>query len=778
MRTGACWVAALLLAAPLAQAADAGGRCSAAVEPALPAEAPPLPGGDPDEDLRSGDRAFRSGDLENAARSWRAAAQGFAAAGRAEQEGDARLRLAQAQLGLGRLVHARAEAARARELAGDRADAAREASALAVEGEIALAAGDADGADSLLEQALACAGAERPGLSAAIWNSRGSVRAARGAHAEAAQAYERAAADAARAGDAELAATSEANAVRARIDAGERDGMAQRLDALRARAGELPDSSAKLRVLIHAGRSYAALAESGAGGAAARRAAETLAEAAATAGRIGAKRDASYAQGYLGALYEKSGRAGEALDLTRRAIASAEQADAPEARYRWLWQLGRLQRAAARNGEAIDAYRAAVRTLAALRNEASSAAGAGARELEADVKPVYFGLVDLLLESAAASEDSATRQDLLREARAVVEALKVAELRDYFRDPCLGSEHALQAESVPRTVVVYPVLLPERTELIVSRVSGLERFSVPVPTATLEAEVRRFRALLEKRTTREYLPHADRLYDWLVRPYQAELAPEKTDTLVFVPDGALRTIPMAALRDAGTGKFLVEQVALAITPGLTLTEPRAIARESAVAMRAGLTQAVQGYPGLPYVADELDALGEAFGGTALVDERFVAPSVEHEIASRQLGIVHIASHGEFLPESSQSFVITYDGRIPMDSLGALVSMTRYREQPLELLTLSACQTAAGDSRAALGLAGVAVRAGARSALATLWSVNDRAAADLVSEFYFALREPNTSRAAALQRAQLALLGTLRYRHPGYWAPFVLVSNWL
>lgn len=97
---------------------------------------------------------------------------------------------------------------------------------------------------------------------------------------------------------------------------------------------------------------------------------------------------------------------------------------------------------------------------------------------------------------------------------------------------------------------------------------------------------------------------------------------------------------------------------------------------------------------------------------------------------------------------------------------------------MELLTLSACQTAAGDDRAALGLAGVAVKAGARSALATLWFINDQATALLITEFYHQLRDPDLSKAKALQRAQLILLNDRRYQHPGYWSPFLLIGNWL
>jgi CHAT domain-containing protein len=107
-----------------------------------------------------------------------------------------------------------------------------------------------------------------------------------------------------------------------------------------------------------------------------------------------------------------------------------------------------------------------------------------------------------------------------------------------------------------------------------------------------------------------------------------------------------------------------------------------------------------------------------------------------------------------------------------------VGYFKVRGQPLELLSLSACQTAAGDDRAALGLAGIAIKAGARSALATLWFVNDEASSALVVEFYRQLKNPSMSKAMALRQAQLKVLENPEYQHPIFWAPFLLLNNWL
>ena len=142
-------------------------------------------------------------------------------------------------------------------------------------------------------------------------------------------------------------------------------------------------------------------------------------------------------------------------------------------------------------------------------------------------------------------------------------------------------------------------------------------------------------------------------------------------------------------------------------------------------------------------------------------------------------IVHIASHGHFDDDVRKSFVLTFDKHLTLDDLEAYIRPGQLRDHPLDLLTLSACQTAAGDDRAALGLAGVAVKAGARSAFATLWSVNDAASTQLVGDFYRELTtHPQWSKAQALQAAQKKLLVQYRYAHPCYWAPYLIIGNWL
>jgi CHAT domain-containing protein len=754
-------------------------RCRAPLDPAeLSSSVSDAPA---DELLGAGLAAFRAGDYEDAVARWSAAANKLRAAGDSGREIDARLQLAQGYAALGQVSRALASLERGRELADGLDDPVRSASLLAVLGDTALAIGDVPLAEQQLDAALVRAReSDKPALEAAVLNSRGNAYAARGAHAEAATAYETSARLAQAAGEKGLYANASANAVRAHIEADELDDAAGRIVVLEAAVIALSDSSSKARVFVHLGRSREQLGERRPEAAAAQRiaAGKDYDAGRAVAERIGDRRTASYALGYLGALYEREGRGVEAADLTRRALFAAQEGRAPEALYLWQWQLARIRAADLDVEGAIEAYRGAVATLDQLRNEAAvSPAGAG-RDFESSVKPVYFGLVDLLLQRAVATEERTARERLLHEARNTVEDLKTEELRDYFEDECLAAQQTAAPDAIPNTLVVYPIVLEDRTELIVSTPEGMRSFVVDVSSEQLNTEVRALRQLLEKRTTREYRPHAATLYDWLIRPVLQASGSAAIDTFVFVPDGSLRTIPVAALYDRETKQFLVQQLPVAIVPGLTLTDPRRIPRKGLRLLVAALTEAVQGFPALPYVAGEVEAIRGVFGGETLMNEQFVESAVEDELRKSRFGIVHIASHGEFTANSRDSFLLTYDGKLPMDRLAGLVSLTQYGDEPIELLSLSACETAAGDERAALGLAGVAVRSGARSALATLWAVNDQASADLVAEFYRQLQDESVSRAQALQRAQLSLIETRRYRHPGYWAPFLLINNWL
>lgn len=195
-------------------------------------------------------------------------------------------------------------------------------------------------------------------------------------------------------------------------------------------------------------------------------------------------------------------------------------------------------------------------------------------------------------------------------------------------------------------------------------------------------------------------------------------------------------------------------------------------------LAVGVTEAVQGFPALPNVAAELEMLQKTFRTTTLLNRDFLAANFEQALKTQPFTMVHVASHGQFDADVADTFLLTFDEKVTMDRLDRFIGVFKFRDEPLELLTLSACDTAAGDDKAALGLAGIAIKAGARSAMATLWQVHDVVAAELVASFYKELLDPSVSRAAALQRAQVKILRDPRYEHPGFWSPFLMINSWL
>jgi CHAT domain-containing protein len=140
-------------------------------------------------------------------------------------------------------------------------------------------------------------------------------------------------------------------------------------------------------------------------------------------------------------------------------------------------------------------------------------------------------------------------------------------------------------------------------------------------------------------------------------------------------------------------------------------------------------------------------------------------------------LIHIASHGEFTGNSRNNYILTWDGKMTLDHLDKFIRNNAVRKTPVELLSLSACKTAAGDDRASLGLAGLAVKSGARTAVASLWDIDDKSTSELFVAFYRNIKAgTDINRAEALRQAQLEI--KQRYDHPYFWSPFLLIGNWL
>jgi len=545
------------------------------------------------------------------------------------------------------------------------------------------------------------------------------------------------------------------------------------------------------------------------------------------------RRAQTYALGYLARLYHEQGQLSRAIELTRQALVLAPgqniTGDAREISYVWQSQLGSLLREQGDTKGAITAYTAAFNTLQSLRSDLN----ANNRDVQFDflqeVKPVYLELADLLLKSELSPNDlntlvvsnSITRDKVdankpksrLEFARRVIESLQLAELDNFFQDPCSEeTDIAVQIDDIdPQAAVIYPIVLKERLEVILSLPGKpLQEVAIPISekevndildrlydnldNVTVNTSARNILSTSNpdpqelKENTQRLLPIFGQLYNWLIQPFETELNADKIKHLVFVLNGRLQRVPMAALYDGQ--KYLIEKYGVALVPSLQLVNSKLLKQQQLKVLAAGVSEQIKVqediFPALTNVPRELNQIKEAFPSSMkLLNQEFTAKTVQSQMKFN-FPVVHLATHGLFSSNPEKNFIITGDGKsISINELSALLKQA---EKNLELLVLSACETASGDERAVLGLAGVAVRSGARSTLATLWPVGDASTAEVMGKFYQDLKKPGEKKLDALRLAQLSLIEALKTKppfeemralppHPYYWASYVLVGNW-
>ncbi|MCT7948200.1 CHAT domain-containing protein [Ancylothrix sp. C2] len=504
---------------------------------------------------------------------------------------------------------------------------------------------------------------------------------------------------------------------------------------------------------------------------------EILNEAIQVSRNIADRRAESFALGELGKLYETAKNDQKAMEFTRLAQLAAQEVRAAESLYLWQWQGARLLR---KNGEFLAAkvgFEEAIATLESIRGDLVAAN----KELQFDfrdsVEPVYRQYIDLLLSSEINLPTN--NQQNIRKALDVLDLLKLAELQNFFGDECVEvAQDTVKKDGrlVDKSAaIVYSVILPNQTYLILELADGrLKNFTVLVKEEEIKEEINALRSLLERRSTNEYLTQSQKVYELLIRPLEVDLIAVKPKTLVFVNDGVLRQVPMAALHDGE--RFFIEKYAISTTASLSLTASLPLERQNLEALMAGLTVAKPPFSALSNVEAEVNGVEKILGGKSILDKDFTLANLENALAEGVYPIVHLATHGKFGVDTESTFLLAYDTRISVEEIDRLLRVNL--RQPVQLLTLSACQTAAGDNRSALGIAGVAVRAGVKSALASLWYINDASTVPLIEEFYRQLRQPEITKAEALRRAQLMLIKNEDYAHPAVWSPFIVIGNWL
>ncbi len=483
---------------------------------------------------------------------------------------------------------------------------------------------------------------------------------------------------------------------------------------------------------------------------------------------LGLKRTEAEALGVLGNIYELHQEWQSAQIITEQALLITQGINAKELTYQWQWQLGRILKAQGKTSEAIVAYTQATENLQALRGDIVAISSDLQYSFSSEIEPVYRELAILLLQPEASQAD-------LNQARQVIESLQLAELDNFFRDACLDIQPVQIDRLDPTAAIIYTIILGNRLEII-SAIPGqpLRYYSQEIPPSELEIVITSANNQINK-PRRVNFDTLQQAYDWLIRPLEADIKASKIETLVFVPDGILRNLPPAVLHDGE--QYLVEKYNIAIAPSLQLVELQTREENRQELLLAGLSQPRQGFSSLPGVKKEIEQIEPLFPSEVLLNESFTEFNFINFTSETPFRVVHLATHGQFSSNAEDTFVLTWDDRINIDELSLLLRGDSKQLRPIDLLVLSACETATGDRLAALGLAGIAVRAGARSTIASLWAVSDEATVTLMTNFYQELSQGNVTKAEALRRAQISILNQEKFSHPFYWSAFILVGNW-
>lgn len=497
----------------------------------------------------------------------------------------------------------------------------------------------------------------------------------------------------------------------------------------------------------------------------------------------------SLALGQMGELYEITQQWNESQKLTQQALLLLEENKAPELSYRWEWQLGRLFKKQGNISDAIAFYQAAVHSLKAVGGDLITVGSDIQFSFRDQVEPVYRQLVELLL---TANKNFEPSQENLHQAIEQIEALQVAEIENFLGCQ-LKTEISVEQnlnQIDPKAAFIYPIILPERLEIIV-KLPGqpLTHHQKPVSQKIVKKAIANLRFAILRRNASEVTKNAIAIYQWLIEPLEKELqANPEIETLVFVLDGELRNIPLGVLYDAKKQQYLIEKnYALALLPSTKLFQKEIKKLKQLKFLGAGISKEIEvenRYFTPLNVTAELKQIEQLLPGKILLNTKFTSKNLQDNLNQNDYSIVHIATHGNFSSDPQETFILAYSdqeaaGKLlrPNDIDRLLRGSEQESSSRIDLLVLSACQTALGDNRATLGLAGLAVKSGANSTLATLWQVSDESTVKLMEIFYGKLNQLDINKAQALHLAQLTLLKEQKYQNPYYWASYVLVGNW-
>ncbi|WP_341531453.1 CHAT domain-containing protein (plasmid) [Nostoc sp. UHCC 0302] len=464
----------------------------------------------------------------------------------------------------------------------------------------------------------------------------------------------------------------------------------------------------------------------------------------------------------------------------KKALGLAQSIRAWNIAYEWQQQLGLIYQKQGKTELAIQNYDAAITNMTQVRNSLLLSNADLQFSFQEKMEPTYRNYMRLLL--ASPNPD-------LKKVIQINEGLQIARLENFLRCGKLDLVALNELQNLKNAPSVINIIdLEDSIEVIVQSTDGLLHHH-SVDSKLVRLNVDSLLEALQNKNLNNIDESAITNYSQVI--YQTLIAPIKqylpsSGTLVFTLDKSFQSLPMALLYDGAN--YLVENYSIAETLGSRVRQPRVLHENQMIALIAGLSKpgpssqdpnAPKNMDDLPQSTEEAKNVEkQTKSSLALLDDKFTVKKFKQELIQKNFPIVHITTHGQLSSDPLKTVLVAYDKLINIRDFDSLIrGKTQNSLDAIELLVLSACETARGNKQSAMGIAGIAAQAGARSTVATLWRVDAKSTALLMQEFYKGLKEGKT-KAEALRQAQLSLLSNPQYQKSYYWASFLLVGSWL
>ncbi|ODG99187.1 hypothetical protein A4S05_05500 [Nostoc sp. KVJ20] len=489
--------------------------------------------------------------------------------------------------------------------------------------------------------------------------------------------------------------------------------------------------------------------------------------------KLNNNRAESYALGTIATIYNSLGKTLEATQYFEKAMGLAQSVQAWDIAYEWQWQLGRLYRFLGKVDKANQVYESAINSLDQVRGDFLGVNPEIQFNFKDKVEPIYHEYMELLFS-----------QDEVKSKRAVEiqEKLRLAEIENFLQCGRLNLS-SLRNEQTPQELfpIIYLIKLKDQVEVVVRTPQKFYRHTVDFnqiagPIDNLLKIVQKEQFIRTEGVN--YFIYSQTLYNLLFYPIKQHLP--NSGSLGFVLDSYFQNLPIDMLHDGK--KYLTDSYSIVTASSFQQLHNHSAKFKSSNILIAGISQpspslndpsVPKNLPALPEVKTEIENIKKSTTSVlTLIDSDFNSRNFQQKIEKNSFSLVHLSTHAQFSSDPEQTFILTWDKPLNIKELNFLL---KNEGDTINLLVLSACQTAKGDKRSALGIAGIAVQAGARSTLASLWLVDADSTALLMEEFYKGLKN-GLVLPEALRLAKLSLLSSEKYFHPYYWAGFILVGN--